>query len=286
MDHRHLEDGDTIGRYMEDLRRYPPISREEEEKTVARAKKGDRAAIDHLVTSNLRFVVNVASSYRGRGLPLQELIAEGNLGLMKALDRFDPDRGYKFISYAVWWIHQSIRQALKQNSVVAMPSNRQDDLTKLSRRWAHMSQELGRTPSLQEVSDDLALNRERAERAVMSTATEHSLDRPLDADDDKERSLLDVLVSDAEDPDVGALDLDRRERLEEALDVCDEREAHVIRNYFGLEGNERRTLVEIGRDLGISRERARQLKQRSLRRMRRSLEALASPGVRSWREMI
>ena len=258
----------SVQRYLKELRRYPPMTRKEEMETLARARKGDQKAIERLVTSNLRFVVSVALEYQGRGVPLSDLIAEGNMGLMEALNRFDETRGYKFISYAVWWIRQAILNALKRTSAVSMPANRQEDMDRMARRWGQMTQELGRVPTVEEVASDMKISRKRAERALRCARSDLSLESPIDAEGEK--TLLQVLDCAGTYPDLEVLERDRTELISASL-ACslDPREANVIRSYFGLDGGDRRTLGEIGRELGVTRERVRQIRNRALGKLRR-----------------
>ncbi len=258
----------TVQRYLKELRRYPPMTRKEEKETLTRARKGDPKAIERLVTSNLRFVVSVALEYQGRGVPLSDLIAEGNMGLMEALNRFDETRGYKFISYAVWWIRQAILNALKRTSAVSMPANRQEDMDRMARRWGQMTQELGRVPTVDEVASDMKISRKRAERALRCARTDLSLESPIDAEGEK--TLLQVLDCEEAHPDLEVLERDRNELITASLaGSLDTREANVIRSYFGLGDGERRTLGEIGRELGVTRERVRQIRNRALGKLRR-----------------
>ena len=258
----------SVQRYLKELRRYPPMTRAEEEETLRLARKGDQKAIERLITSNLRFVVSVALEYQGRGVPLSDLIAEGNVGLMEALNRFDEKRGYKFISYAVWWIRQAILNSLKRTSTVSMPANRQEDMDRMARRWGQMTQELGRVPTLDEVARDMKISRKRAERALRCVRSDLSLESPLDPLG--EQTLQHVLKAEDPEPDRCVLDRDRLELIGESLVRClDDREAEVIRAYFGLGGDERRTLGEIGTNLGVTRERVRQIRNRALGKLNR-----------------
>ena len=273
----------SVQRYLKELRKYPPMSRKEEVVTLRRARKGDRKAVEGLITSNLRFVVSVALEYQGRGVSLSDLIAEGNMGLMEALKRFDEKRGYKFISYAVWWIRQAILNALKRTSAVSMPANRQEDMDRMARRWGQMTQELGRIPTLDEVASDMKISRKRAERALRCVRSDLSLESPLDASG--EQSLIQVLEAEAPDPDQRVLERDQLELVSESLiSSLDEREANVIRAYFGLGGQERRTLGEIGVTLGVTRERVRQIRNRALGKLRRFFKQRVPGG--SWEDMV
>jgi RNA polymerase primary sigma factor len=258
----------SVQHYLKELRKYPPMTREEEESTLRDARSGDQKAIDRIITSNLRFVVSVALEYQGRGVPLADLIAEGNVGLMEALKRFDENRGFKFISYAVWWIRQAILNALKRTSAVIMPANRQEDMDRMARRWGQMTQELGRIPSLEEVAKDMKISRRRAERALRCVRPDLSMETPLDSSGDQ--TLIHLLKSDEANPDEWVESRDQANLVTQSLgDSLDDREAQVIRCYFGLDGLERSTLGEIGKTLGVTRERVRQIRNRALYKLRR-----------------
>ena len=273
----------SVQRYLKELRKYPPMTRKEEEDTLKQARKGNQAAIDRLITSNLRFVVSVALEYQGRGVALADLIAEGNMGLMEALKRFDEKRGFKFISYAVWWIRQAILNALKRTSAVAMPANRQEDMDRMARRWGQMTQELGRVPTLDEVASDMKISRKRAERALRCVRSDLSLESPLDAQG--EQSLIQVLEAEETDPDQQVMDRDQLEMVNESLNSSlDNREADVIRAYFGLDGEERHTLGEIGLTLGVTRERVRQIRNRALAKLQRFFRQRVPGGT--WEDLI
>ena len=258
----------SVQSYLKELRKYPPLSREEEQKVLRKAKRGDRAATDKIITSNLRFVVRVALEYQGRGVPLADLIAEGNMGLMEALKRFDEKRGFKFISYAVWWIRQGMLNALKRTSTVAMPANRQEDMDRMARRWGQMTQELGRVPTLDEVASDMQISNARAERALRCVRPDLSLSMPVDTAG--EQPLQNILEADEEEPDQLVMYRDRSEFVSRSINASlDTRERDVIRAYFGLDGDERRTLSEIGRSLGVTRERVRQIRNHALAKLQR-----------------
>jgi RNA polymerase primary sigma factor len=274
----------SVQRYLKELRKYPPMSRKEEEETLERSRKGDTQAVERLITSNLRFVVSVALEYQGRGVPLSDLIAEGNMGLMEALKRFDEKRGYKFISYAVWWIRQAILNALKRTSTVSMPANRQEDMDRMARRWGQMTQELGRVPTLDEVASDMKISRKRAERALRCVRSDLSLESPLDSEG--EQTLIQILNADDPDPDIQVLERDRLELITDSLaGTLDNREANVIRAYFGLDGGERRTLGEIGRTLGVTRERVRQIRNRALGKLKRYFKQRVR-SEESWQDLV
>lgn len=274
----------SVQRYLKELRKYPPLPRHEEQETLRRARKGDQQAVEHLITSNLRFVVRVALEYQGRGVPLSDLIAEGNVGLMEALKRFDEGRGFKFISYAVWWIRQAILNALKRTPTVTVPANRQEDLDRMARRWGQMTQELGRIPTLDEVASDMKISTKRAERALGCVRSDLSLEAPMDASG--EQSLLQILQTEDPEPDELVLERDCVELISESMISClDGREAGVIRDYFGFDGEEIQTLGEIGVGLGVTRERVRQIRNRALNKLRRFFKQRVS-AEESWKDLV
>ena len=206
------------------------------------------------------------------------------MGLMEALKRFDEKRGYKFISYAVWWIRQAILNALKRTSTVSMPANRQEDMDRMARRWGQMTQELGRMPTLDEVASDMKISRKRAERALQCVRSNLSLESPLDSEG--EQTLVQVLNADDPDPDIQVLERDRLELISKSLvGSLDSREADVIRAYFGLDGGERRTLGEIGRTLGVTRERVRQIRNRALCKLKRYFRQRVA-SEESWQDLV
>lgn len=272
---------DCTQTYMQDLQQHPPVSREEEERLFERVKKGDERAKDRVITSNLRFVVRVARSYEGRGLPLSDLIAEGNIGLVEAAKRFDPAKGYKFITYAVWWIRQGILRALKSGRAVRKPANRIDDLGVVTERARELAQRLGRFPTVDEIADSLEISRARALNALRSTWRTYSLDEPV-LSDEAGSTFLDCLPAEtSEDPLVEA----ERVRLTRgALEILDDRERRVVTESFGLDGEGTRTLREISGILGVSRERVRQVRVRALRKLRKHLGRTAVRGDLNWYE--
>jgi RNA polymerase primary sigma factor len=282
-DRRRFDNDASVQWYLKELRNYPPMTRSQEEETFLRARKGDGKAVESLLSSNLRFVVSVALEYQGRGVPLSDLIAEGNLGLIEALKRFDEKRGFKFISYAVWWIRQGILNSLKKTSTVTMPANRREDMDRMARRWGQMAQELSRVPTLEEVAIDMKISRKRAERAFRCVRKDLSLESPIEPSG--EQNLLQVLKTDGPEPDAIIHDEDRHNLVRESVTGCLEpRESEVIRAYFGLDGNERRTLGEIGGNLGVTRERVRQIRNRALGKLKRDLKQRI-PGE-NWHDLL
>jgi len=276
----NVEEMRPVARYMKELRRYPPLTREEEEKTFALARNGDQKAIDLLLTANLRFVVSVALEYKGRGLPLADLIAIGNTGLMEGLKRFDETRGFKFISYAVWWIRQAILDALKRVSMVSLPANRQEDMSRMARHREQMTQELGRVPTWEEMAQEASISSRRAERAWRSLAPDLSLEALLSGESEEGFSLSSLLQSQEAEPDEKVMTREQAELVARSLDeALNEREASVIRDYFGFNGHDGRTLEEIAGTLHITRERVRQIKERALLKLRRYFYRRAEAGV-------
>ncbi len=252
--------------YMVELEQHPPLSSEKEQEVLKHAKQGDRDAQDRLITSNLRFVVKVAGEFKNKGLPLSDLIAEGNVGLLRALERFDGDRGVRFISYSVWWIRQAMQNAIKRNTSVAIPMNRFNDLAEMTQRFEQMAQVEGRFPTVDEVSADLGIGRKKAERALKCTCSEVSFDDTsgfLNGDD------VQIRGSDDAGPEEQLIEQERMAFVAESMATLSDREQEVIQAFFGLSGVERRTLRAIGVRQGVSRERVRQIKDRALGKMRR-----------------
>ena len=261
-------DADSLRLYFDDLVDSTPLTREREVELSARIQKSDRSARDELVNANLRFVVDVAKSYQGRGLSLAELISAGNLGLLTAADRFDGSRGFKFISYAVWWIRQSILQTLaEQTRTVRLPTNRislLNEITKVSNRLGH-GRESG--PDIEAIAVELDMPAEDVLDAIRRGRDACSLDEMFEEDD--ERNLLDVLSDDTQaSPDTFVTTFEVRRKIESALKCLDEREHYIICSYYGLNGEEPMTLEQIGVFFNLTRERVRQLKERALSKLR------------------
>ncbi|MGA1196858.1 MAG: sigma-70 family RNA polymerase sigma factor [Candidatus Latescibacterota bacterium] len=262
---------ETTDLYLRDIRKYTPLSREEEASTLNAARKGDEQALHHLVTANLRFVVRVAGEYTGRGLPLSDLIAEGNVGLMRATKTFDPKRGQKFITYAVWWIRQAILSALnRQTHPVAFPVNQLDDRDVINKTAGVMSQQLERMPDVEEIAGATDFSPRRVRRALETSQASVSFDRPVY--DDGARLYADVFPDDAPEPDELVHSAYLQNRLRESLAELPEREAEIINRYFGLDVDDSESLEQVGKHFHISRERVRQLKDRALNRLREHLD--------------
>jgi RNA polymerase primary sigma factor len=262
---------ETTDLYLRDIRKFTPLSREEEASTLHAAHDGDEQALHHLVTANLRFVVRVAGEYTGRGLALSDLIAEGNVGLMRATKTFDPSRGHKFITYAVWWIRQAILSALnRQTHPVAFPVNQLDDRDIINKTAGAMSQKLERMPDLEEIANATDFSPRRVQRALATNQTPISFDKPIY--DDGVRQYADIFPDDAPEPDELVHTAHLHSRLRESLSSLPEREAEIINRYFGLTVDNSESLEQVGKRFHISRERVRQLKDRALGRLRQHME--------------
>lgn len=263
-----VPDEASLELYLHEIGRYPLLSREEEFELATRARAGDEEALDLLVQSNLRFVVSVAKRYRNQGVGFADLINEGNLGLIRAAARFEPERGIKFVSYAVWWIRQNILEALAdQGRVVRVPANRALMLHHLSRASERLRQELGREPTAVELAEGSDTPIDEVEQSLALLRSHLSLDAPV-AEGNHHR-LLDCLSDPtASGPESEAIERALSDSLARYMSGLMEREAKVLRMYYGLDAPEARTLEQIGAALGITRERARQIKDRALKRLR------------------
>jgi RNA polymerase primary sigma factor len=251
----------SLDQYLRDISAYPLISRDEEVALAQRIRTHDQEALDKLVRSNLRFVVSVAKKYQNQGVSLSDLINEGNLGLIRAAHKFDETKGIKFISYAVWWIRQAILQALaEQSRIVRVPLNRAGTLHRIGKRANTLLQELGREPTHEEIAEGMDITEEEVAKTMSISQNHLSLDAPLAPGEDNK--LLDYLPDNLNPtPDEQTFEKALTESIEEALSHLKEREAKILRLYFGLDGTEPMTLEEIGSLLGITRERVRQIKE-------------------------
>ncbi len=267
MQNLHDEES-TLRLYFDDIAESTPLSREREVELAERIKNGDMRARDEMIRANLRFVVDVAKKYQNRGLSLSDLISAGNLGLITAADRFDGTKGYKFISYAVWWIRQSILQTLAEHvRTVRLPLNKVSLLKDISKASRKLGQDREGDPAIEEIAKELDVPAEEVLETILSARSVCSLDESFT--DDDERSLLNTLADQSlEAPDADVLRESARVQLENALNTLDERELRIIRLYFGLDGNEALTLEEIGDMMNLTRERIRQLKERALSKLR------------------
>ncbi len=267
-----FKDG-SLDQYLKEISKYPLIDRAEEARLARLIRKGDKEALDKLVRSNLRFVVSVAKKYQNQGVPLPDLINEGNLGLIRAAHKFDETKGIKFISYAVWWIRQAILQALaEQSRIVRVPLNRAGALHRIGRRSSSLLQELGREPTVEEIAEDLDISQEEVERTLAISQSHLSLDAPMTPGEDNR--LLDYLPDQyAPGPEEEVFDRALKDTIQDALSTLKEREAKILRLYYGLDDQEAMTLEEIGAILGITRERVRQIKEKALVRLRHASRA-------------
>jgi RNA polymerase primary sigma factor len=276
--HRAATPPGSLDQYLREISAYPLIDRDEEAVLARKIRRGDPEALEKLVNSNLRFVVSIAKKYQNQGVALADLINEGNLGLIRAAEKFDETRGVKFISYAVWWIRQAILQALaEQSRIVRVPLNRAGELHRIGKRSSALVQELGREPTVGELAEGLEVDAEELYK-TMSIAMAHlSLDAPLVPGEDNK--LLDYLPDEVRPgPEQEAFEKALKINVEAALSTLKPREAKILRLYYGLDGGEAMTLEEIGQQLGVTRERVRQIKERALARLRhvsraRSLES-------------
>lgn len=259
-----------LDQYLEEIAQVELLTPEEEVDLARRIKKGDQEALHKLVRANLRFVVSVAKKYQGQGLTLPDLISEGNYGLIKAARRFDETRGFKFISYAVWWIRQSILKALSdQARTVRLPQNRIGTLSKMRKASDRLAQELGRKPRPDEIADELELQVDKVEEGFRHGRRSISFDAPFS--DDSDQSLLDVTADeDLPLPDFIVTEESINIDVERALATLNPREAEITRLYFGIGRENPMTLGDIGERVGLTRERVRQIKERALRKLRRS----------------
>ena len=261
-------DRDILDQYFADVSRYPLLKSDEEKALARRIQKGDEAAIEEMVKRNLRFVVSVAKKYQNRGLPLIDLIGEGNVGLLTAARKFDPDQGVKFISYAVWWIRQAILSSLaRQGRTVRVPLNRTADLSRVIKASALLRDKFGREPTPQELSQLTGISHEIVQALMSLNTADVRLDAAIGTDGD--RALIERFsVEEMPDAEAQVLNSFRTAELDRALETLPPRDAKILRLYFGLEGDREHTLDEIGKMLGVTRERVRQLRDRALRRLR------------------
>ena len=261
-------DRDILDQYLYEVSQTPLLTQPQEIAIARKVRTGDQEAMQELVKRNLRFVISVAKKYQNRGLALTDLIGEGNVGLLTAARKFDPDQGVKFISYAVWWIRQAILAALARHGrTVRVPLNRTADLSRIVRTSETLRQELRREPTPEEVANAVGLSVEVVQSLAALNTADVRLDAPLDPEGD--RSLIDRFIADDQaDAEAQAMDQFLSEEIERALRTLPARDAKVLRLYFGLDGGREHTLEEIGAMLGVTRERVRQLRDRALKRLR------------------
>ena len=262
------ESNRSLSQYLEEIGKYEPLHPSREVELAQAIKKGNRLAMKELVEANLRFVVSVAKDYQGQGLPLTDLINEGNMGLMKAAGRFDETRGFKFISYAVWWIRQSILQALaEQSRIVRLPLNKIGSINKINKTFAFLEQAHEREPSAEEIAKELDMTVNDVKESLKNSGRHVSMDAPLVEGEDS--NLYDVLNSgESPNPDRSLLHESLKTEIERALETLTPREADVVRLYFGLGEQHAMTLEEIGETFDLTRERVRQIKEKAIRRLK------------------
>ncbi|KUG26071.1 rna polymerase sigma factor rpod [hydrocarbon metagenome] len=269
----------SLDKYLQEIGKVDLLSADEEIELAKKIKKGDQKALEKLVKANLRFVVSVAKQYQNQGLTLGDLINEGNLGLIKAAKRFDETRGFKFISYAVWWIRQSILQALaEQSRIVRLPLNRVGALNKIGKAYSNLEQEFEREPSATELAKELEMDITEISDTLKLSGRHVSMDAPFSQGE--ENRLIDVLENDEEpSPDYSLMSESLKNEVKRALSTLSEREAEVIKLYFGLGTEHSMTLEEIGEKFNLTRERVRQIKEKAIRRLR---HASRSKNLRSY----
>jgi RNA polymerase primary sigma factor len=258
----------SLDKYLQEIGKVDLLTAEEEIELAIKIKTGDKKALEKLTKANLRFVVSVAKQYQNQGLSLGDLINEGNLGLIKAGKRFDETRGFKFISYAVWWIRQCILQALaEQSRIVRLPLNRVGALNKIGKAYSNLEQEFEREPSEDELADELEMDVKEVSDTLQISSKHVSVDAPFAQGE--ENRLLDVMKNDEQpSPDTTLLSESLKTEIARALSALSEREAEVLRLYYGIESDHAMTLEEIGEKFNLTRERVRQIKEKAIRRLR------------------
>ena len=258
----------SLDKYLQELGKVELITADEEVELAQRIRQGDKIALEKLTKANLRFVVSVSKQYQNQGLSLPDLINEGNLGLIKAAQRFDETRGFKFISYAVWWIRQSILQALaEQSRIVRLPLNKIGSINKINKTYAKLEQEFEREPNAEEIAEALDITEAEVKESMKNAGRHVSMDAPLVQDEDN--NMYDVLKSDEViTPETELLYESLRKEIDRAISTLTPREADVVRLYFGLNGSHPMTLEEIGEKFDLTRERVRQIKEKAIRRLK------------------
>ena len=260
----------SLDKYLQEIGRVDLITAEEEVELAKKIKLGDLTALERLTKANLRFVVSVSKQYQNQGLSLPDLINEGNLGLIKAAQRFDETRGFKFISYAVWWIRQSILQALaEQARIVRLPLNKIGIINKVNKAFALLEQQLGRTPTIDELAEVLEVSEQDVKYSIANSGRHVSMDAPLKEGDEGSSSMYDVLQNpESNNPEKDLIAESLRSEIERSLSTLKMREADVIRLYFGLADQPPMTLAEIGLRFDLTRERVRQIKEKGIRKLK------------------
>lgn len=261
----------ALDKYLNDIGKIPMLSADEEAELARRIKQGDQAALEKLTKSNLRFVVSVAKQYQNQGLSLSDLINEGNVGLMKAARRFDETKGFKFISYAVWWIRQSILQAIVEYSrIVRLPLNKVGSYNKVNEAYLSFVQKFEREPTHEELAEILDMTPKEVSNMLKGNGRHLSVDAPLSGEDG-DSTMLDVIAPEGSDsPDDSLMAQSLKDEVKQGLSMLTPREVEVLSSYYGLGGKKSLTLEEIGELYGLTRERVRQIKERAIRRLRKS----------------
>jgi RNA polymerase primary sigma factor len=261
-------DASSLDKYLHEIGKVELLSAEKEVELAKRIKKGDQIALEILIKANLRFVVSVSKQYQNQGLSLSDLINDGNLGLIKAAERFDETRGFKFISYAVWWIRQSIIQALAEHArIVRLPLNKITSINKINKAFNKLEQEFQREPTVEEVAELMESKPEIVGDSLDISKVHVSLDAPLR--DEEANSLYDVMLNgDSLNPEDGLMDNSLRQEIDRSLAMLGDRESEILRFYFGLNGYQTHTLEECGDEFGVTRERVRQIKDKAIKKLK------------------
>ena len=267
-------DNEILSVYLREINRIPLLSYDEEYELALKAKAGDKAARDRIINANLRFVVSVAKKFRGNGLPLSDLIDEGNIGLITALDKFEPEKGYHFISYAVWWIRQSIMKAISEKSrAVRLPLNRSNELIQIQKAQKSLMHEMEKTaPTAEEIADLTGLDRKLVDDLLSISQDIVSFDSPVRKDDESDSTFGDFIEDEADGPETQVIDSSLKDEVQGILSMLTDKERAIIIKRFGLDGSEPKSLKEIGEGYGLTKERIRQIEKRALEKLRNASE--------------
>ena len=278
MEARNIEmmenDNEVLSVYLREINRIPLLAYDEEYELALRAKAGDKAARDRIIKANLRFVVSVAKKFRGNGLPLSDLIDEGNIGLITALDKFEPEKGYHFISYAVWWIRQSIMKAISEKSrAVRLPLNRSNELMQIQKAQKSLMHEMEKTaPTTEEIAGITGLDEKLVDELLSISQDIVSFDSPVRKDDESDSTFGDFIEDEADGPEAQVMDSSLRDEVNAILSVLTDKERDIIAMRFGLDGAKPKSLKEIGEGYGLTKERIRQIEKRALEKLRAASE--------------
>lgn len=263
-------EAESLDKYLQEISKFDLITPEEEVELAQRVRDGDEIALNRLTKANLRFVISVSKQYQNQGLSLSDLINEGNLGLIKAAQRFDETRGFKFISYAVWWIRQSILQAIAEHArIVRLPLNKIGSINKVNKAFSKLEQQYERKPSTDELAEELEVSVKDVEKSMKISSRHMSMDAPLSKDDETSNNMYEVFASsDDTRPDGEILQKSLKDEIERSLSTLAPREAEVVKLYFGIDQRYPLTLEEIGEKFDLTRERVRQVKEKALRKLK------------------